>query len=204
MLSLVLLAYRVLCAKALYLTCKITAPRTEPLVPPSASHSNLVGLCAEGLLKHCNSRWQQHAVWRGAKMKWKSLSHVWLFATPWTVACQVPLSVDFSRTEYWCGLPFPSPGDLCNPGIKPRTTALKANSLFSQPSTQGISDWSNRTENFGPASAEERKGNKDQQKLKRESYTSKGKGSVESDMNSISQLARYKMRFQLLLRHGGS
>ena len=39
--------------------------------------------------------------------------------TPWTVACQVPLSMQFSRQEYWSGLPFPSPGDLPNPGIKP-------------------------------------------------------------------------------------
>ena len=46
------------------------------------------------------------------------LSHVWLFATPWTVACQPPLSVGFSRQEYLSGLPFPSPGDLPNPGIK--------------------------------------------------------------------------------------
>ena len=41
------------------------------------------------------------------------------FATPWTVACQAPLSMRFSRQEYWSGLPFPSPGDLPDPGIKP-------------------------------------------------------------------------------------
>ena len=40
-------------------------------------------------------------------------------ATPWTVACQAPLSVGFSRQEYWSGLPFPSPGDPSNPGIEP-------------------------------------------------------------------------------------
>ena len=39
--------------------------------------------------------------------------------TPWTVACQAPLPMEFSRQEYWSGLPFPSPGDLSNPGIKP-------------------------------------------------------------------------------------
>ena len=39
--------------------------------------------------------------------------------TPWTVACQVPLSMEFSKQEYWSGLPFPSPGDLPDPGIKP-------------------------------------------------------------------------------------
>ena len=51
------------------------------------------------------------------------LSHVWLFATPWTVAHETPLSMDFSRQEYWIGLPFPSPGDLPNPGIKPASPA---------------------------------------------------------------------------------
>ena len=51
--------------------------------------------------------------------KVKSLSHVRLFATPWTVAYQVPPSMKFSRQEYWSGLPFPSPGELPNPGIKP-------------------------------------------------------------------------------------
>ena len=54
----------------------------------------------------------------------KSLSRVQLFATPWTVACQAPLSMGFSRQEYWNGLPFPSPGDLHNSGIKPRSPAL--------------------------------------------------------------------------------
>ena len=49
----------------------------------------------------------------------KSLSCVRLFATPWTVAYQAPPSVGFSRQEYWSGLPFPSPGDLPDPGIEP-------------------------------------------------------------------------------------
>ena len=60
-------------------------------------------------------------------MKVKSLSHVRLFATPWTVAHQVPLSVEFSRQEYWSGLPFPSAGDLPEPGIEPLSPALQAN-----------------------------------------------------------------------------
>ena len=47
---------------------------------------------------------------------------------PWTVACWAPLSMEFSRQEYWNGLPFPSPGDLPNPGIKPRSPALQADS----------------------------------------------------------------------------
>ena len=52
------------------------------------------------------------------------LSGVWLFATPWTVVCQAPLSMGFPRQEYWSRLPFPSPGDLPNLGIKPTSAAL--------------------------------------------------------------------------------
>ena len=62
----------------------------------------------------------------------QSLSHVWLFATPWTVACQAPLYMEFSRQEYWNGSPFPSPGDLSDPGIEPTSPvspALQADSL---------------------------------------------------------------------------
>ena len=53
----------------------------------------------------------------------KSLSRVRLFVTPWTVAHQAPPSMEFSRQEYWSGLPFPSPGDLPNPGIEPSSPA---------------------------------------------------------------------------------
>ena len=53
-------------------------------------------------------------------------------ATPWTVARQAPLSMGFSRQEYWSGLPFPSPGDLPDPGIKPRSPALQADSLLTE------------------------------------------------------------------------
>ena len=52
------------------------------------------------------------------------LSHVWLFATPWTVAQQAPLSMGFSRQEYWSGLPCPPPGDLPVPGIEPRSPRI--------------------------------------------------------------------------------
>ena len=54
------------------------------------------------------------------------LSCVWPFATPWAAACQAPLSMEFSRQEYWSGLPFPSPGDLPNQGIKPMASASSA------------------------------------------------------------------------------
>ena len=48
---------------------------------------------------------------------------------PWTVACQAPLSMGFSRQEYWSGLLFPSPGDLPNPGTEPKSPALQADDL---------------------------------------------------------------------------
>ena len=54
--------------------------------------------------------------------------------TPWTMACQAPLSVGFSREEYWSGLPFPLPGDLPNPGVEPGSPALQAGSLPAEPS----------------------------------------------------------------------
>ena len=57
------------------------------------------------------------------------LSCVQLFATPWTVACQAPLSMGFLRQEYWSGLPCPSPGDLPNTGIEPVSPAWQVDSL---------------------------------------------------------------------------
>ena len=68
------------------------------------------------------------------------LSHfscVWFFATPWTVACQAPLSMGFSRQDYWSGLPCPPPGGLPNPGIKPksRLSAVSAGRFFTTSTT---------------------------------------------------------------------
>ena len=63
----------------------------------------------------------------------KLLSHVRLSATPWTVAYQASPSMGFCRQEYWSGLPFPSPGDLPNPGMEPRYPALEADTLTSEP-----------------------------------------------------------------------
>ena len=58
---------------------------------------------------------------------------VWLFATPWTVACQAPLSMEFSRQEFCSGFPFPSPGDLLHLEIKPHPPELQVDSLPSEP-----------------------------------------------------------------------
>ena len=67
------------------------------------------------------------------KVRVKSLSRVRLFATPWTVAYEVPHSLGFSRQEYWSGLPFLSLGDLPDPGIKPASPAFQADTLTSEP-----------------------------------------------------------------------
>ena len=76
-----------------------------PLSPPAPTHNSLVV-------------WKlQICVWITSKVKW--LIRVWLFVTPWTVAHEAPPSMQFSRPEYWSGLPFPSPEDLPIPGIKP-------------------------------------------------------------------------------------
>ena len=63
----------------------------------------------------------------------KSLSRVQLFATPWTVTYQASPSMGFSRQEYWSGLPFPSPGDVPDPGIEPGSPPLEVDALTSEP-----------------------------------------------------------------------
>ena len=65
------------------------------------------------------------------------LSHIQLLEAPWTVACQAPLSMEFPRQEYWSGLPFSSPGNIPDPGIKLLSTvspALRTDSLPTEPS----------------------------------------------------------------------
>ena len=63
------------------------------------------------------------------KVKVKSLSRVWLFATPWNIVYEAPPAMKFSRQEYWSGLPFPSPGDFPYQGIEHRSTALQADAF---------------------------------------------------------------------------
>ena len=69
------------------------------------------------------------------------LSHVRLFATPWTAARQAPLSMGFSWQEHWSGLPFPSPGDLPNPGIEPRAPTLQVDSWPSSSREALLQSW---------------------------------------------------------------
>ena len=71
-------------------------------------------------------------VWQHG-FEWKLLSHVRLFTTPWTIQF-----MEFSRLEYWCVWPFPSPGNLPNPGIEPRSPSLQADSLPAEPQGKPI------------------------------------------------------------------
>ena len=77
-----------------------------------------------------NGQWNQ--LINNCVLFFQLLSCVWLFATKWTVVCQAPLSMGFSRQEYWSGFPFPSPGDVPNPGIKSRSPALQTDPLPSE------------------------------------------------------------------------
>ena len=83
----------------------------------------------DGRGKEVQERWLEKV----SQLIVKSLIRVWLFATLYTVAYQAPPSMGFSRQEYWSGLPCPSPGDLPNPGIEPRSPALEADTLTSEP-----------------------------------------------------------------------
>ena len=70
-------------------------------------------------------------------------SHVWFFATPWTVAHQAPLSMGVSKQGNWSGLPFPSPGDLPDPGIEPASPALTGRFFTTEPPWKSIVDLRN-------------------------------------------------------------
>ena len=85
-----------------------------------------------------------HLILESERKKGKSLSHVRLFASPWTVAHQAPLSLGFSRQEHWSGLPFPSPGDLPNLGIEPGSPALQADALSSEPLGKLVSHYADK------------------------------------------------------------
>ena len=71
-------------------------------------------------------------------------SCVWFFVTPWTVAHQAPLSMEFSRQEYWSGLPLPAPGDLPNPGIEPVSPSLAGRLFTTKPPGKPILNLMNK------------------------------------------------------------
>ena len=118
--------------------CRLVAKVPEPLSPQDynrATNPFFVGLLTTWeVLKSCKIH---ILLWNGQILlfssKVKSLYRVRLFAIPWTVVYQAFLSMAFSRQEYWNGLPFPSPGDLPDPGIKSRSPALQADALPSEP-----------------------------------------------------------------------
>ena len=119
---------------------------TEDKCIPSPRHSYIVQFSRSVLSDSSQPHGLQHASLPcssptpGSEVK--SLSHVWLFAIPWTVVNQASLSMGFSRQENWSGLPFPFSGDLPDPGIKPRSPALQADTLPSEPPGKPQEYWS--------------------------------------------------------------
>ena len=91
---------------------------------PPRPHADASALCCEHSVTSALA---------AVKVSDTSPSRVRLVAIPWPVVYQASLSMGFSRQEYWSGLPFPSPGDLPDPGIKPRSPALQADALPSEP-----------------------------------------------------------------------
>ena len=80
--------------------------------------------------KHCAMRYvlvmEDTVLWERGRVHVSVLSRVQLFVTPWTVACQAPVSMEFSRQEYWSGLPFRPPGVLPDPGIERESPVFPA------------------------------------------------------------------------------
>ena len=109
----------------------------SPSKPPGAQGKAGNRPCFPAPTSH--SRNQSAAAWVSDSqspelaLQCQSLSRVQLFATPQTVAHQALLSMEFSRQEYWSGLPFPPPGDLPDPGVEPSSPALQADSIPSEP-----------------------------------------------------------------------
>ena len=109
---------------------------SSPLWPPSSIQMPTASASTHTIMPMCLSA--------------KLLSHVQLFETPWTVACQALLSMGLPRQEYWSGLPFPSPGELPDPGIKPEslTSSALAGRFFTTSTTwQNTAPWVSCTGN---------------------------------------------------------
>ena len=96
-----------------------------------SKHNNLEEF--HNIMKSIRKETQKHACCIILCTCAQSLSCVQLFATPWTIACQASLSMEFSRQEYWSRQPFSSPGDHPDPGTEPRSPALQADTLPSEP-----------------------------------------------------------------------
>ena len=115
--------------------CKVDAKlraMTGPLVSIKADCCLCIDTCrleGENQSHPCGHNWYSEHLWLSTCLL-SCFSHVWLFVTPWTVAHQAPLSMEFSRQEYWSGLPCPPPGDLPDPGIESLSPALHTDSLL--------------------------------------------------------------------------
>ena len=101
------------------------SPEWQSPVPPGSGDQTSFQALGSFMLPHTHHKKERKKV--------KSLSRVRLSATPWTVAHQASPSMEFSMHEYWSGLPFPSSGDLPDSGIEPRSPALQADALPSEP-----------------------------------------------------------------------
>ena len=118
-------SFQCICLGNPWETCQVThsSHDTQTNVTGRTQHTQS---CKRETLQRNKGHWQYGGGGLVAKkVKVKSLSLVQLFGTPWTVVSQAPLSMGFSRQYYWSGLPFPSPGDLPNPEIKPRCPTLQ-------------------------------------------------------------------------------
>ena len=98
--------------------CKRGRP-SQPEGPPGLKAQTCFWFTAHSAFPTCHSHLSSRAF--NSCCCYSVLSHVWLFSTPWTVTCQASLSMGFPRQEYWSRLPFPPPGDLLHPGIKPKS-----------------------------------------------------------------------------------
>ena len=122
------------------------SPKCSTWVPSQRQQNDLVSFPRQITQHHsnltlCPNHWCQRkgswlVLWRPITSFIESESHSVMsdFLWPsWTVACQAPMPIELSRQEYWSGLPFPSPGDLPDPGIKPGSSALQTDSILSEP-----------------------------------------------------------------------
>ena len=112
-----------------------------PLLPLSqiCSVSQLlvsVGITRRHLINICSMNIRESVL--------SSFSHLGLFATPWTVACQAPLSMAFFRQEYWSGLPYPPPVDLPNPGMEPASPELTEGFFATRTTWKALHEYTGR------------------------------------------------------------
>ena len=121
-------------------------PKCSTWVTSQRQQNDLVSFPRQIIQHHsnpslCPNHWCQRngswlVLWRPITSFIESESHSVMSDSLWpsrTVACQAPLPIELSRQEYWSGLPFPSPGDLPDPGIKPGSSALQTDSILSEP-----------------------------------------------------------------------